>query len=94
MVLATIPLGAIGIQTQGVVRDGEALGFRHRLLPLLDFGVVKLFHLAAIQTYEVIMVLAFIELVNCLSAFKMASAENGGLFELGQHTVHSGQAHV
>jgi len=77
-----------------MVRNRKALGAGHGVLPLLDFGVVKLFHLAAIQAYQVVMVLAFVQLKNRLAAFKVAATEQTGLFKLGQHPVHRGQAHV
>ena len=71
------------IQTQSVVRDGESLGLGDRLLAVFDFGVVKLFDLAAVKANEVVMVLAFVEFVDRLAAFKLAAAQNAGLFELG-----------
>ena len=77
-----------------MVGDGKTLGFGDRMLALLDFGVVELFHFAAIQTHEVVVVLARVELIDRLAAFKMAAAQNPGLLELGQHTVDRGQTDV
>ena len=71
------------IQAQGMVRDGEALGLSNCLLAIFDFGVVKLFDLAAVKANDVVVVLAFVEFVDRLAAFKLAAAQNAGLFELG-----------
>jgi outer membrane protein assembly factor BamE len=77
-----------------VVRDHKALGLRYGLLALLYFGVVELFHSAAIETDHVVMVLPFIELVDGLAGFEVVAAEDPGLLELRQHSVYSGQADV
>ena len=76
-------LSAPRIQAQGMVGDGEALGLGDRLLSIFDFGVVKLFDLAAVKADQVVVVLAFVEFVHRLAALKLAAAQNAGLFELG-----------
>jgi len=40
--------GTPGVQAQRMVRDSESLGLSNRLLAVFDFGVVKLFDLAAV----------------------------------------------
>ena len=45
------------------------------LLALFDFFVEKLFHPPAIETYEVIVVRAFIQLENRLAGFKMVAVQ-------------------
>lgn len=77
-----------------MVRNSKALGFGNRMLELLDLCVIELFHDATVQAYQMVMVLALIEFVNRFATFKMAAAQNGGLFKLGQHPVHRGKAHV
>ena len=77
-----------------MVGDGEALGLGHRVLALFDFGVIKLFDLAAVQTYQMVVVLSLIEFINGLAALKMAADQNAGLLELGQDAVHRSQSHV
>jgi len=42
----------------------------------------------------VVVVLAFVELVDGLATFKVAAQQNAGLLELRQHPVHGGQANV
>ena len=56
--MGTGVLSAVGVQTQGVVGDHKAFGLRHRLLALLDLGIVKLLHPTTVQTYQMVMVLA------------------------------------
>ena len=74
--------GTPRVQAQRMVRDSEALGLGDRLLAAFDLGVVKLFDLAAIKANEVVVVLAFVELVNRFAALKLAATQNAGLFEL------------
>jgi hypothetical protein len=64
------------------------------VLALFDLGVIKLFHLAAVQAHQVVMVLAFVEFINRFAAFELAAAEQTGLLKLGQHPVDRGQADV
>ena len=87
-------LGAPRIQTQCMVGDGKALGLGDRLLAVFDFGVVKLFDLAAVKADQVVVVLAFVELVDRFATFKLAAREQTGLLELHQHTVNGGQADI
>lgn len=87
-------LGAVGVQAQCVVRDDKTLGLCHRLLALLDFGVVELFHSAAVEADHVVMVLPFIEFVNGLAGFEVVAAQDAGLLELRQYPVYRGQPDV
>lgn len=77
-----------------MVSDGESLGFGDRLLAFFNLRVVELFHFAAVQTYQVIVVLPLIEFIDRFAAFKMAAGQDVGLFELCQHPVHRGQADI
>ena len=85
---------AIGVQTQRMVGNDEALGSGHIVLAALDFGVVELLNLAAIQTDQMVVMLAFVELVHRLAGFKMTAAEDARLFELRQHPVHGRQTDI
>ena len=71
-----------------------SLGLGNGLLALFNFGVVKLFHLAARCADEVVVVLAFVQLIDGFAAFEIAANQNAGLFELREHAVHGGQAYV
>ena len=74
--------GTPGVQTQRMVCDSEALGLSDRLLAAFDLGVIKLFDLAAVKADQVVVVLAFVELVHRFSTLKLAAAQNTSLFEL------------
>lgn len=59
--------GAVGIDRQRVVSDLEAFGVSHIVLAFFNLGVVKLLDLAAVQAHQVVVVLAFIDLVDGLA---------------------------
>jgi hypothetical protein len=42
----------------------------------------------------VVVVLPFVELIDCLAALKVASGQDVGLLKLRQHAVNGGQAHI
>jgi outer membrane protein assembly factor BamE len=77
-----------------MVGNGEAFFLGDGVLAFFNFCVEKFFDLAAIQTHQMVVVLAFVELVHRLATLEIAALENVGLFELGQHPVHRGQAHI
>ncbi len=77
-----------------MVGNGEAFGTGDGVLALFNLGVKKLFHFAAVQADQVVVVLALIELIHRFAALKMATAQNAGLLKLRQHTVHRGQSDV
>ncbi len=85
---------AVGVQAQRMVGDGKTLGRGHGVLALLDFGVVKLFHLATVQAHQMVMVLARIEFKNRFATLEMAAAQDLGMFKLGQNTVDRSQTDV
>ena len=92
--MRTLQRGAVGIQAQGVVGDGKALGFGDCVLAFFNFGVVELLNLAAIQAYQMVMVLPGVEFIDRLAALKMAAAQDAGLFKLGQYPVDRRQADI
>jgi hypothetical protein len=49
----------------------KPLALATELLALFDLGVVELFHLAAVQAHQVVVVLPFVELVHRLAALEM-----------------------
>ena len=77
-----------------MVRDDKAFLLGYVVLPLFNFSVIKLLNTPTVQTYQVVMVLTFIEFINSLATLKMAATENVGLLKLRQHPVHGGQAHI
>lgn len=66
----------------------------HLLLTLFDFVIEKLFHAAAVQADQVVVMRAFIQFEHRLAGFKMVSMEQAGLFELGKHAIYRRQADV
>ena len=82
------------IQTQRMVGNFKSLGPGDIVLALFDFSIKKLFHPAAVQTYQVVVVLAFIEFIHRFTAFKLAAREQAGLLKLHQNPVNGGQADV
>ena len=71
--MRTLRLQAVRIQVELVVVDGEAAVARDAILALLDLGVVELLDAAALQAHEVVVVLAFIELVYGLAALEVVA---------------------
>lgn len=86
--------GATRIQRQRVLLEHKALRFGHGRLALFDFRIVKLFNAAAIKADQMVVVRAFVELINRFTAFKIAACEQAGLFKLCEHTVDRRQADV
>ena len=64
------------------------------MLPPFYFGVVKLFHNAAIEAHQMIMVLPFVKFEDCFTAFEMAAAQNPGLLKLRQNPVNRRQPNI
>lgn len=89
-----VRLCAVGIQAQGVVCDGEPFRLCNGILAILDFPVVKLLHLSAVQTDQVVVMLSFVKLVYRLSTFKVTAAENARLLKLGQHPIDRCKSYI
>ena len=64
------------------------------VLAPLDFGVMELFHPPALQADQMVVVLAFVELVDRLAGFEIVALEDAGLLELQQNPVDRRQADV
>ncbi len=77
-----------------MVCDREAFGFGNRMLAFFNFSIKKLLYLAAIEADQMVVVLAFVEFVNRFTRFKMVTAQNACLFELGQHAVNRCQSNI
>ena len=85
---------AAGVEAERVVGDFETLGLGNGLLAQFDFGVIKLFHPATVQTDQMVVVLSLIEFVNRFTAFEMVAVQDAGLLELRQYPVHGRQTNV
>jgi hypothetical protein len=64
------------------------------VLARFDLLVEELFHPAAIEADQVVVVRAGVQLEDRLAGFKVIAVQQAGLFELGQHPVHGRQADV
>ncbi len=85
---------ANAVQIQRVVGELHLVFLGDGFLPLLDHLVDEFHHLAALQTDQVIVVAAVVEFEHGMAAFEMVAQHEAGLFELGQHPVHRGEANV
>ena len=63
-------------------------------LQLFDLGLIKLFHSAAVQAHQMIVVLTLVELIHGLAPLKVGPTQETGLFKLREDTVNRGQANV
>ena len=60
-------LGAMGVNGQRVIGNLKTLGLGHSLLSFFNLGVVELLHPASVQADQMIVVLAFVDLVDGLA---------------------------
>lgn len=72
----------------------KALGLGHSSLALFDLRIVEFLHLATIEAHQMIVVGAFVELINGLAALKIAAGEQARLLKLREHPIDRGQANV
>ena len=84
----------MGVQAERVVGNFEALGLCYGLLAGLNFGIEELLHPATLHADEVVVVGAFVQLVDCLAALEVMSHQQTRLLELGEHPVDGGQTDV
>lgn len=74
--------------------DSEAACCGYLRLALLDFGIVKLFDMAALHAHQVVVMFAFVQFENRFVGFEMMTNKQARLLELGEHAVHRRQARV
>ena len=63
-------------------------------LTLLDFGIIKFFDPAALQTYQMVMVSAARKFKHRFATFKMVALKQSSLLELGKYPVDSGKTDI
>ena len=85
---------AIAIDCQRMLGDLEAALERDLLLAAFDFFVVELFHVAAIEADQVVVVGTGVEFVDGLAGLEVVAVQQSCLFELGQHAVDGGRADI
>ena len=86
--------GAVGVNVQAVVADGETACLRNLFLAFFDLAVVELLDMAALQADQVVVMAAAVEFEHRLAGFEVVALEQPGLLELGQHPVDSGEPGV
>jgi len=86
--------GALGVEVKCVVLDGEAAFAGDSVLPALDFCVVELLDAATINADQVIVVLAAVDLEDCLAGFEEVALQQASLLELGEHAINRRQTDV
>ncbi len=74
--------------------DGEAAFLGDTMLPLLDFGVDKFLDFPALQTDQMVVVIAVVEFEYGLVAIEMVAHQQASLLELREHAIHRGQPNV
>jgi hypothetical protein len=84
----------MGVQAQGMVGNGKTFCLCDGFLTVFNRLIKKFLHFAAIQTDEVVVVMAFIELIDRPAAIKTAARQDTGLLKLEQDTVDGRQANV
>ena len=84
----------MAIEAERMVGDLETFGAGDVLLAAFNLGVEELLDPTAVEADQMVMVLAFVELVDRFAAFKLAAGEQTGLLELHQDTVDGGQADI
>lgn len=89
-----ILLGAVAVDRERVFGNCKAALGRNDLLALLDFGIIKLFNLAAIEAHQMVVVRAFVEFKDRLAAFKMVAVQDFSLLKLGQYAIDRRQADI
>src|SRR5512135_17979 len=72
----------------------KAAAARHLVLALLDLGVEELLDPAALQTDEVIVVPALVELEHRLAGLEMLARKQSRLLELREHPINGRQADI
>jgi outer membrane protein assembly factor BamE len=77
-----------------VVLDPETAISRNFDLALLDGRVIKLFDVAALDAYDVIVMATLLELEYRFAAFEMMADEQPGLFELREYAVNRSKPRV
>lgn len=87
-------LGALSIEIEGVILNGEASFLGDCILTLFYLRVVKLLDTPAVDTDQVIVMFATIDLEYRLSRFKKVPLEQAGLLELGQDPVYGRQSDI
>lgn len=75
-------------------RNIEAAFLGNELLTSFDFFIEEFLDPPAIETYQMIVVRAFIQLEYRLAGFKMITMQQAGLLELREHAIDGRQTDI
>ena len=92
--MRTIILHAITVQSERVLGELETSLLGDSVLTFFNLVVEKLFHQPAIQTYQMVMMRAFVELENRLAGLEMVTTQQPSLLKLGKHPVNGCQTDI
>ena len=92
--VGTVWLVALDIKVERMFAHDEPAFLSDLVLPLFDRRVEEFLHPAALQTDQMVVVLAFVQFENRLAGFKMVALQQACLLELGEDTVDGGEADV
>ena len=92
LAVGAVILDAISINLQRVIVDGESALLGDAMLTFFNFAVDKLLDLAALNTDQVIVVIALVQFKYGLVTVKVVAHQQAGLLKLGQHSVYRRQA--
>ena len=79
---------------QRVLGNDEAALLGDLVLAFFDLGVVELLDPSALHAHQMIVMAAGVEFEHGAAGLEMMSLQQAGVFELGQHPVHRGQAGI
>ena len=77
-----------------MITDLEAQALRHRVLPLFDTAFHELFDATAVNTDDVVVMRAMVELEHGHATLEMVARDEAGGFELRQNPVYRGKADI
>jgi len=85
---------AVPVNHEGVLADRKPESLGDRVLTLLDSGIDELFDVTAVETQNVIVVRAGIELEHRHAVGKVVAGDKTRRLELSQHAIDRGESDV
>lgn len=86
-----LAIGADTVEAERMISQGEVFPARNLVLKPLNGFIAKLFHATALNTHQMIVVFATVQLEYGIAAFEMMPNNEASGLKLGQDTVHSRQ---
>lgn len=86
--------GTFHVQVKRMLLNDKTTSLGDLLLTAFDFLVEKLFNVTTVDAYQMVMVLAGLDLEYRLARFEMVAFKQTRLFELGQYAINGGQPDI